>query len=44
MTIDRSISDGAITTMQAIKFDYVGDFNYLVYMSRSSFNYILNET
>jgi hypothetical protein len=44
MTIDRLISDGAITTIQALKFDYIGDFDYLIYMSRSSFNYILNDT
>ena len=36
MTTDKLITNGMITTIQAIKFDSIGDFNYLMYTSRTT--------
>lgn len=38
LTADNQISDGRLTKMQAAKFKKVGDFNYLVYVSKNHFN------
>ena len=35
LTTDSAITDGKITQIQAAKFDKIGDFNYMVYASRS---------
>jgi len=38
LTADRASSGGKLTSVQAAKFDYIGDFNYLVYASRNKNN------
>jgi hypothetical protein len=35
MTADSFITDNRMSTVQAIKFDKIGDFNYMVYASRA---------
>lgn len=35
MTADSFSTDNRVSTIQAIKFDKLGDFNYMVYASRS---------
>jgi hypothetical protein len=35
MTADSFITDNKLSTVQAIKFDKIGDFEYMVYASRS---------
>lgn len=35
MTADSFITDNKMSTVQAIKFDKIGDFEYMVYASRS---------
>lgn len=35
MTADSFSTDNRVSTIQAIKFDKIGDFNYMVYASRS---------
>jgi hypothetical protein len=37
LTTDRTSTDDFLQTVQAAKFDYLGDFNYLVYASISNF-------
>lgn len=38
LSSDRSSSDGKLTSVQAAKFDFIGDFNYLIYASRNHYN------
>ena len=38
ITTDRIFTEGKVTSIQAAKFDYLGDFNYIVYASRNKYN------
>jgi len=38
LTADHAIYDGRISQVQAVKFDYIGDYEYLIYASRNKFN------
>jgi len=38
LTADNAITEGKLVSTQAAKFDFVGDFNYLIYASRNKFN------
>ena len=38
LTADSEMTNGKITQMQAIKFNSLGDFNYLIYASTNTFN------
>jgi hypothetical protein len=38
LTADSLSTDDRVTQVQAAKFDYIGDFNYLIYASRNKYN------
>lgn len=35
LTTDNYMTDGLVQTIQALKFNKVGDFNYMIYASRN---------
>ena len=42
LTTDRIYSEERLLTVQASKFDFIGDFSYLVFASRSDVNLTAN--